>query len=301
MAGYQMKGKSSVCPQRQDDHPHRAKVNQGKSLTLARVREFQRAIYRHYRIHGRTFPWRRTRNPYHILVSEIMLQQTQTERVVQKYVQFINSFPDFASLAQAPLREILKVWQGLGYNRRAIALKNIAQTVARDFQGNLPSSPETLVSLPGIGRATACAICAFAFNEPVVFIETNIRRAFIHNFFQKENDVKDAEILPLVKETLDTSNPRKWYFALMDYGVMLKKRYQNPNRKSAHYQKQPPFEGSNRQIRGMILRALTSESPISQQEIAKRLGMDPERVKGNLIQLQKEGFIRKKRGRFTIA
>jgi len=104
-----------------------------------------------------------------------------------------------------------------------------------------------------------------------------------------------------VEKTLDTSNPRKWYFALMDYGVMLKKQYQNPNRKSAHYQKQPPFEGSNRQIRGMILRTLTAESPISQQEIAKRLGMDPERVKGNLIQLQREGFIRKRGNRFTIA
>jgi A/G-specific adenine glycosylase len=298
MAGYQMKGKSSG---RQNDLPHRVNASRGRSLTPTRVRGFQRGIYRHYRIHGRTFPWRRTRNPYHILVSEIMLQQTQTERVVQKYEQFLTSFPDFASLAQAPLREVLRLWQGLGYNRRAIALKNIAQTVARDFHGNLPSSPDALMALPGIGRATASAICAFAFNQPVVFIETNIRRVFIHHFFQDENDVKDAEILPLVKETLDTSHPRKWYHALMDYGVMLKKRYQNPNRKSAHYQKQPPFEGSNRQIRGMILRALTSESPISQQEIAKRLGMDPERVKGNLIQLQREGFIRKKRGRFTIA
>jgi len=298
MAEFQMEGKSSS---RQNGLPHRVSTNRGRSLTPTRVREFQRAIYRHYRIHGRTFPWRKTHNPYHILVSEIMLQQTQTERVVQKYEQFINSLPDFDSLAQAPLREVLRLWQGLGYNRRAMALKNIAQMVVTNFQGNLPSSPEALMSLPGIGRATACAICAFAFNEPVVFIETNIRRAFIHHFFQKENDVKDIEILLLVKETLDTSNPRKWYFALMDYGVMLKKRYQNPNRKSAHYQKQPPFEGSNRQIRGMILRTLTAESPISQQEIAKRLGLDPERVKGNLIQLQREGFIRKRGNRFTIA
>jgi len=296
-----MKGKSSACSHRQNDLPHRVTANRGISLTPTRVRGFQSAIYRHYRIHGRTFPWRKTHNPYHILVSEIMLQQTQTERVVQKYEQFINSLPDFDSLAQAPLREVLRLWQGLGYNRRAMALKNIAQMVVTNFQGNLPSSPEALMSLPGIGRATACAICAFAFNEPVVFIETNIRRAFIHHFFQKENDVKDTQILPLVEKTLDTSNPRKWYFALMDYGVMLKKQYQNPNRKSAHYQKQPPFEGSNRQIRGMILRTLTAESPISQQEIAKRLGLDPERVKGNLIQLQREGFIRKRGNRFTIA
>jgi A/G-specific adenine glycosylase len=230
-----------------------------------------------------------------------MLQQTQTERVREKYETFIASFPDFASLAQASLREILRVWQGLGYNRRAVALKKVAQTVMTRFHGDLPSSPEALMSLPGIGRATACAICAFAFNKPVVFIETNIRRVFIHHFFQEENDVKDAQILPLVAETLDTSNPRKWYFALMDYGTMLKKQYQNPNRKSAHYQRQPPFEGSNRQIRGMILRTLTAESPLSQREIEEKLGKNPERIKGTLIQLQKEGFIKRNRGRFAIA
>jgi A/G-specific adenine glycosylase len=215
-----------------------------------------------------------THNPYYILVSEIMLQQTQTERVVEKYGRFINSFPDFSSLAQAPLREILRTWQGLGYNRRAIALKKIAQTVMTRFHSNLPSSLEELMTLPGIGRVTACAICAFAFNQPVVFIETNIRRVFIHHFFQNR---------------------------LMDYGVMVKKERQNPNRKSAHYQKQSPFEGSNRQIRGMILRVLTMEAWISQREIVERLGIDPERVKSNLLQLKREGFIKKKGNRFTIA
>jgi len=272
-----------------------------KGLTPNTISLFQKLICQFYQEHGRTFPWRITHNPYHILVSEIMLQQTQTERVVEKYERFINSFPDFPSLAQAPLREILRVWQGLGYNRRALALKKIAQTVITKFHGNLPSSPEVLITLPGIGRASASAISAFAFNEPVVFIETNIRRVFIHHFFQNGNSIKDAQILPLVEKTLDTSDPRRWYYALMDYGVMLKKESQNPNRKSAHYQKQPPFEGSNRQIRGMILKALTLESWISQREIIRRLRKDPERVKKNLTQLQKEGFVRKKRSRFTIA
>jgi len=272
-----------------------------KGLAPDAVHAFRELIYHHYQEHGRTFPWRATHNPYHILVSEIMLQQTQTERVVEKYEQFINSFPDFSPLAQAPLRQILRVWQGLGYNRRAIALKKIAETVMSEFKGNLPSSSEALMTLPGIGRATACAICAFAFNQPVVFIETNIRRVFIHHFFQKKKGVRDTEILPLVEKTLDTSNPRKWYFALMDYGVMVKKESQNPNKRSAHYQKQTPFEGSDRQIRGLILRALTMESPISQGEIVRRLGMDPERVKKNLIQLQKEGFLKKRRNQFSIA
>jgi len=272
-----------------------------KGLTPDAVRAFQEFIYHYYQKHGRSLPWRMTHNPYHILVSEIMLQQTQTERVLDKYAQFINSFPDFSSLAQAPLREILRVWQGLGYNRRAIALKKIAQMVITRFHGNLPSSLEELMTLPGIGRATASAICAFAFNAPVVFIETNIRRVFIHHFFQKENSIKDAEILPLVEKTLDTSNPRRWYYALMDYGVLLKKRYRNPNRRSVHYQKQPPFEGSNRQIRGMILKTLVLEHDISERGIIKRLDATPERVRKNLIQLQEEGFLKKRGNRFTIA
>lgn len=272
-----------------------------EELTPDAVRAFQRLIYHYYQEHGRTFPWRITHNPYHILVSEIMLQQTQTERVLDKYKLFIDSFPDFSSLARAPLREILRVWQGLGYNRRAIALKKIAKTVMTRFHDNLPSSLEKLMTLPGIGRTTASAICAFAFNQPVVFIETNIRRVFIHHFFENGNSINDTEILPLVEKTLDTSNPRKWYFALMDYGVMVKKETQNPNRRSAHYQKQAPFEGSNRQIRGLILRALTMEAGISQREIAERLGIDPERIKKTFIQLQKEGFLRRRGNRFSIA
>jgi A/G-specific adenine glycosylase len=230
-----------------------------------------------------------------------MLQQTQTERVLDKYAQFINSFPDFSSLAQAPLREILRVWQGLGYNRRAIALKKIAQMVITRFHGNLPSSLEELMTLPGIGRATASAISAFAFNKPAVILETNVRGVFIHHFFRNKNGIKDAEILPLVEKTLDTSNPRRWYYALMDYGVLLKKRYRNPNRRSVHYQKQPPFEGSNRQIRGMILNTLVIEHDISEREIIKRLDTTPERVRKNLIQLQEEGFLKKRGNRFTIA
>jgi len=265
------------------------------------VRAFQKSIYKYYRENGRAFPWRTTHNPYHILVSEIMLQQTQTERVVEKYGQFINVFPDFPSLAKAPLREVLRLWQGLGYNRRAVALKEIARTVMAKFHGNLPSSLDVLMSLPGIGRATASAISAFAFNEPTVFIETNIRRVFIHHFFENENSIRDTEILPFVEKTLDTSSPRKWYYALMDYGVMLKKQHRNPNRKSAHYQRQSPFEGSNRQIRGMILKVLVMKSDISEHEIVRRLKINPERVRRNLVELQKEGFIEKRGNRFNIA
>jgi A/G-specific adenine glycosylase len=229
-----------------------------------------------------------------------MLQQTQAERVIEKYEQFIKLFPDFYRLSHAPLRRILMVWQGLGYNRRAIALQQIARKMVEEFHGTLPSDPEVLRTFPGIGGATAAAISAFAFNQPTIFIETNIRRVFIHHFFHKAT-VRDTEIIPLVEKTLDTSHPRKWYYALMDYGVMLKKEHQNPNRRSAHYQRQSPFEGSNRQVRGMILRTLMKETLLSKSEVAKKIGKDIQDVNDNLVQLQKEGFIKKTGRKFTIA
>lgn len=258
-------------------------------------------IYDYYQKHGRKLPWRATYNPYYILVSEIMLQQTQVQRVLGKYERFINIFPDFSSLARTSLKTVLKEWQGLGYNRRAIALQQISQRIMQEFGGNLPSSVETLVTFPGIGKSTASSISAFAFQTPAVFIETNIRRVFIHCFFHDRHDIKDSEILSLVGETLDTPHPREWYYALMDYGVMLKGEGENPNRRSAHYRKQSPFHGSNRQIRGMILRALTQESPISEHDIMQKLQMCPEKLRNNLLQLEKEGFIKKRQKKYTIA
>jgi len=164
-------------------------------------------------------PWRETSDPYRILVSEIMLQQTQVQRVETKYKEFIAAFPAFPSLARAPLREVLRVWQGMGYNRRAIALRKIAQRVVAEYDGGLPDSVATLRTFPGIGAATAGAIVAFAFNKPTVFLETNSRRVFLHVFFAGRQRVKDSDILPLVETTLDREKPRQWYYALMDYGA----------------------------------------------------------------------------------
>jgi A/G-specific adenine glycosylase len=274
---------------------------QRKILTEDTFRAFQKLIYAYYHEYGRELPWRETEDPYHILVSEIMLQQTQVERVIGKYDAFVTAFPDFHALAQAPLQEILKVWQGLGYNRRAIALKKIAELVVTTYNGTLPSHPDELKKLPGIGSYTAAALATFAFHQPTVFIETNIRTVFIHFFFHDQDNIKDTEILPLVKRTLDTAHPRIWYYALMDYGAMLKQLHPNPNRRSAHYHKQTPFHGSNRELRGMILRTLARESTISERELVHALDMDSARVRGTLVQLQDEGFIRKSGNRYRIA
>ena len=272
-----------------------------RRLTSARVRAFQRKIYAHCAEHGRDLPWRATSDPYHVLVSEIMLQQTQVQRVIEKYKQFITKFPDFCSLANAALRDILTVWSGLGYNRRALALKETAQIVVTDFNGELPSDASTLATLPGIGRATAGAICAFAYNQPTAFVETNIRTVFIHSFFRDRDKIRDTEIFPLVRETMDTAHPREWFYALMDYGAILKQTYQDLNKKSAHYQKQTPFKDSDRQLRGIILRLLTEKDSISEAAIVRQLKTDPRRTRVNLNQLQAEGFIEKRGRLFAIA
>jgi A/G-specific adenine glycosylase len=272
-----------------------------KSLTPLCITLLQKLVYDYYTSNGRDLPWRKTTDPYHILVSEIMLQQTQVDRVLTKYREFISAFPDFASLARAPLRTILQVWQGMGYNRRALALRKIAHIVVRRFKGKLPSDIETLTTLPGIGSATASAIAAFAFNKPVVFVETNIRTVFLYLFFRNRQHIKDADLLPLVEKTLDRANPRVWYHALMDFGAMLKKTQRNPGRQSAHYTKQSSFEGSDRQIRGMILRALTDTARLSESQLIRVIAAQPKRVRRILCQLQEEQFIRKKGTTYTIA
>jgi A/G-specific adenine glycosylase len=270
-------------------------------VTSQVVDRFRQQIYEFYQNHGRQMPWRDTSDPYHILVSEIMLQQTQVERVVLKYGPFLIAFPNVASLAQAPLREIMAKWQGLGYNRRALALQRLAQRLVTEFRGRLPESVESLRTLPGIGAATAGSLAAFAFNQPVVFIETNIRRVFLQCFFKDQSGIRDHEILPLVDQTLDRARPRPWYYALMDYGAMLKRSTPNPNRRSAHYQRQSVFAGSDRQIRGLILKAMLGSPALSVQDLVRAVGKSPERTHALIEALIHEGFIEQTGTRLRIA
>jgi A/G-specific adenine glycosylase len=271
-----------------------------KQLTPSAVLSFRKRIYDHYNKHGRDLPWRKRITPYRVLVSEIMLQQTQVDRVIDKFKEFLAAFPDFPSLAKAPTAKLLMLWSGMGYNRRALALKKLAQVVVDEHKGQLPRDPEQLISLPGIGPYTAGAVAAFAFNRPVIFMDTNIRRVYIHEFFRDRQGIHDNELIPLVQQTLDANNPRKWYNALMDYGTMLKREHGNPNQRSVHYTRQSPFENSNRQVRGRIVKVLVAGLPLTAALIVKAAGMDAERVKKNLEQLAREGFIMKRRGRYLI-
>lgn len=257
------------------------------------IANFKELIWNFYRQNKRDFAWRNTQNPYHILISEVMLQQTQTHRVVDKYEEFIAAFPTLEILADAPLRDVLSVWEGLGYYRRARYLHQLAQIVVNEYVGKLPCDPKILVALPGIGPNTAGSIGAFAFNKPTVFIETNIRAVFIHSFFGDNQIVSDKQLLPLITAAVDHDNPREWYYALMDYGVYLKARQNNPSRKSAHYNKQSKFEGSDRQIRAKILKYIVNNETVTHQNVLDFISKDVERVEKIIQQLIVEEFIKK--------
>ncbi|NTW58743.1 MAG: A/G-specific adenine glycosylase [Nitrospirae bacterium] len=269
-------------------------------VSSSQIRSFRKKVYDYYDNQGRDLPWRKRVTPYRVLVSEIMLQQTQVDRVIEKYKEFLSAFPDVKTLAKAPLPKLLKIWSGMGYNRRALSLRKLAQVVVAEHKGRLTSDPDILVTLPGIGKYTAGAVAAFAFNKPVIFMDTNIRRVFIHEFFRDRQHIHDDELVPLVRLTLDTKNPRKWYNALMDYGAVLKKEHGNPNKRSVHYTRQSPFENSNRQVRGRIIKALVAGAPLTEARIVTETGMAAGRVRKNLDQLAREGFIVKKEDRYLI-
>lgn len=232
-------------------------------MDTERIEEFQTTVWRYYDQHGRhNLPWRLADrdgqfDPYKIMVSEIMLQQTQVSRVMPKYLDFIKRFPTIKDLAGTSLAEVLMAWQGLGYNRRAKFLWQAAQHIMERHKGVFPRTVPELVSLPGIGTNTAGAIMAYAYDQPAVFVETNIRSIYIHYFFRGETSVSDKAVLELVHDSLPIdSNYRNWYWALMDYGVYLKQTVGNSARASKTYVRQAPFEGSRRQVRGAVIRVL---------------------------------------------
>ena len=261
---------------------------------------FSSLIFDYYHEFGRSFSWRETYEPYKITISEIMLQQTQTDRVIEKYNNWCLVFPDIYALANAPFSEVLLHWQGLGYNRRALYIHIIAKEIVDRFDGIMPQDPAILEKFKGIGPNTARSICAFAFNQPVTFIETNIRTVFIQCFFHHHYQVDDKEIITLITKTLDQNNPREWYYALIDFGVFLKKIYPNSNLKSKHHTTQTIFEGSDRQIRGAILRLLLKQKIAEIQEISKKFNEKPERINRIIETLIQDNLIIKKNGQISL-
>ena len=221
-----------------------------------------------------------------------MLQQTQVPRVIEKYKEFLNRFPAVQALAKAPLSDVLKVWSGLGYNRRAKSLRDAAREIVRI--GNIKEALAGL--LPGVGPYTRAAVRVFAFNEPHTMLETNIRAAFIHHFHKGPSFISDKELVPLVERAAGRQDPRTWHWALMDYGAHIKKLHNNPARRSSAYTKQSRFEGSLRQVRGAILREL-HKGP----SLLKGLPFEKERMEDALVRLVRDGLIVKEKGQWRIA
>lgn len=205
----------------------------------------------------RDMPWRTDTRPYYVLVSELMLQQTQVARVIPKFNMFIEHFPNEQLLADASLADVLQAWQGLGYNRRAKFLHDSAKRIVRDFGGMFPAKAADILSLPGVGKNTLGAIEAYAFNRPSIFVETNIRTVYIHHFFNDRVEIDDGQIIEMLNQTIDTEHPREFYWALMDYGSWLKANGVRTNAKSKAYKKQSPLSGSVREVRGQIIRSLS--------------------------------------------
>ncbi len=264
-------------------------------MTKKQKNSFQKIIFDFYYAHGRhDLPWRRRITPYRVYVSEIMLQQTQVDRVIPFFENWMKQFPNWKALASAPQDAVLRAWKGLGYNSRALRMKQVAERVVREYAGRLPREKKILETFPGIGPYTAGAICAFAYNQHGVMIETNIRRVFLHHFFKTKHHVHDKEIFTHIEQTLPKTDFRTWYWALMDYGAYLGKTIPNPNKKSRHYTVQKTFKGSDREIRGKILEILLAYQKISfkkMTDLLHNLSQDPDRIETILDQLMREGFL----------
>ena len=260
-------------------------------MTAAETQLFQAYLQHWYKTYGRhILPWRQTTDPYHILVSELMLQQTQVARVIPKYATFIEQFPTVQQLAGARQEVVVKLWQGLGYNRRALYLHHTSKIITGQ-RGIFPRNEEALRQLPGIGPYTASAIMAFAYNARTVMVETNIRTVFLYHFFAGQADVADVQVRLLVKQTLPTQNYREWYAALMDYGSYLKEVLPNPSRKSKHHAKQSLFATSQRKVRGEVIMLLSKQDEMVIGEIARHITGIKAHLPLALKGLEKDGFI----------
>lgn len=266
-------------------------------MSSSDVEKFRSEVWKYYKKNGRHgLPWRQTSDPYRIMVSEVMLQQTQVSRVIEKYKEFLKAFPNVRALARASLSDVLRVWSGLGYNRRGKYLHDAAKTIVEKYKGKIPTMYSELVELPGMGPYTTSAIRVFAFNLPDVLIETNIRAVFIYHFFSHTYKVDDRTICVYASKVAHGQDPRGWHSALMDYGVHVKKLHKNPARKSTLYKRQSKFKGSLRQIRGAILSEL-HKSP----SLLRTLPFEKERIKSALASLARDRLITKQEKMWRVA
>ena len=273
-----------------------------RPLSDAECSSFRDRVMQEGLLRYRDLPWRGLDDPYAVLISEVMLQQTQVSRVLGRWESWLDVFPTIDALAAASFADVLERWQGMGYNRRAMALKRCADEISMKWNGVVPQGYDELLALPGIGPATAAGVCVFAYQQPQIYLETNVRTVFLHEFFAECDGVTDRELIPYVAQTCPTHDPRAWYYALLDYGAYLKKAFLNPSRRSVKHRAQSAFEGSIRQKRAELLRLLLANPGATTEELSEQLALfeqragrrapDVEEVARVLSALEREGFVR---------
>jgi len=260
------------------------------------IAQFQQYILTWYDTFKRDLPWRGDPDPYHILVSEVMLQQTQVDRVIPKYLAFLERFPSLKDLAGASTADVLRQWQGLGYNRRALNLKRAAEAAMREHGGQLPGTVDELETLPGIGKYTARAVASFAFGRQVPVVDTNVQRV-LSDFVGR--NLTDRETWRLAERVLPEGRAADWNQALMDYGALVKRA--TPRRSSRPPE---PFASTNRFWRGRIVEVLVKNHSLPLPELLEALpypNRDEERVRGLVLALHEEGMVEYDVGRDEVA
>jgi len=260
------------------------------------ILEFRKKILSFYKQNRRELPWRQTTDPYAILVSEIMLQQTQVDRVIPKYVAWLERFPTVRALAHASLADVLKQWSGLGYNRRGKYLHDVAKQIVEDCNGIIPDTVESLQKLPGIGPYTARSILIFANNKDIATVDTNIRRILIHEFKLSEK-TSQKELFLLAQNVMPKGHSRDWHNALMDYGATLMTSRRTGIKPLTT---QPKYLGSKRYYRGKIIKLLTEKDAISHDELAATYQGNAE-IYGIVADLEREGLIEKVRKKKAVS
>lgn len=267
------------------------------SITQPEIIAFRRKILRFYKQHGRNLPWRQTTDPFRITIAEIMLQQTQVERVIPKYEEWIARWPNWNALSLASNEQLLRGWSGLGYNRRALLLGKLAKAVMHDHAGVLPDSPAELETLPGIGPYTSRAILIFAFDRPLATIDTNIRRVLLREF-ELSASTAPAQLADFAFRVLSKRKSRDWHNALMDYSRLVLPKQISAIRPVS---RQSKFVGSARQVRGEIIRRLLRSQPADLRSICLALERTQAEVEKIAEKMANEGVVRLKRGKVWLA
>ncbi|NHJ84073.1 MAG: Fe-S cluster assembly protein HesB [Asgard group archaeon] len=257
------------------------------SINDVKIRAFQKKIFDWWLDNRRDLPWRSTTNPYYIMISEIMLQQTQVPRTIEKYLEFIEMFPNLELLAKASIADVLTIWSGLGYNRRALWLQQAAQQLIT--MKNFPQEPEELEKLKGIGPYTARAILIFAFNKDLPTVDTNIRRILIAEGFATE-ETSDKELFDIAELVLPKGHSRDWHNALMDYGSLVLTASKTGIKPKTIQKK---FNRSTRYYRGQIVKQLTKKSKVSKKELISLLEIPKKDIQKILDDLEKDGLVKR--------